>query len=254
MLIIISPAKSLDFKSENKTEKYTIPPFLDKSEILINELQKYSPNDISKLMNVSFKLAELNYERNVKWNKNFALENAKQALFAFTGEVFRGIDVKTFSTKDLENSQNYLRILSGLYGLLRPLDLIQAYRLEMGTKLENPQGNNLYKFWGNTITEELNKTLAELKKKTLINLASNEYYKSVKPKLINAKIITPIFKEEKNGKYRIIAVYAKKARGLMTRFIIQNKLKNPEDLKAFDLAGYGFNQELSNEKEFIFIR
>ncbi len=254
MLIVISPAKTLDLNAQSATNQYTIPDFLKDSESLIKELRKKTPENLSELMGISNNLAELNFMRNRAWQKNFTPENAKQALVAFRGEVYRGIDVDTFKINELENSQNYLRILSGLYGLLRPLDLIQAYRLEMGTKLENKNGSDLYQFWGNKTTEKLNETLKELNKKTLINLASNEYYKSLKTKLIIAKIITPIFKEEKNGNYQTIPVLAKKARGLMTRFIIQNELTNPNDLKAFDIEAYTFSQEMSSEKEFVFIR
>jgi len=254
MLILISPAKSVDFETKSITKKFTMPDFLDKSEILIQELRKYSANDISKLMNVSSEIGELNFHRNLVWQKEFTPKNAKQALLAFTGEVYRGINALSLTTKELNESQNYLRILSGLYGLLRPLDLIQAYRLEMGTKLPNVIGSDLYQFWGLSITEKINETLDELNKKTVVNLASNEYFKAVKPKLIKARIVTPIFKEEKDGQYKTIAIFAKKARGLMTRFIIQNKLKNPNDLKAFDLAGYRFSHEMSNDKEFVFVR
>jgi len=254
MLIVISPAKTLDMLAKSTTNQYTIPDFINKSELLIKELRKKTPENLSKLMGISDNLSQLNFERNMAWNKNFTPENAKQALLAFRGEVFRGIDVDTFTIKQLEDSQNYLRILSGLYGLLRPLDLIQAYRLEMGTKLENKCGADLYQFWGDEITRKLNETLKKLNKKTLINLASHEYFKSLKTKQIAAKIITPIFKEEKNGNYQTIAVFAKKARGLMTRFIIQNELTNPNDLKAFDVESYTFSQEMSNENEYIFIR
>lgn len=254
MLIIISPAKTLDFETKSKISTYTIPDFLSKSETLIKELQKLSSKELSRLMKISPNLAQLNYERNMVWNVKFTTDNAKQALLAFTGEVFRGIDASGLSNQELEASQSYLRILSGLYGLLRPLDLILPYRLEMGTKLRNPKGNNLYKFWGNLLTERINETMTELDKKTLVNLASNEYYKAVNSKQIKARIITPAFKEEKNGEYKTIAVYAKKARGLMTRFIIQNQLSKPDDLKAFDVAGYAYDESMSNEKEFVFIR
>ncbi len=254
MLIVISPAKTLDLNAQSATSQFTIPDFLKDSEILIKELRRKTPENLSELMGISNNLAELNFMRNRAWQKNFTPENAKQALVAFRGEVFRGIDVDSLTTNELERSQNYLRILSGLYGLLRPLDLIQAYRLEMGTKLQTKMGDNLYQFWGNKITEKLNSTLLELNKKTLINLASNEYFKSVKTSGIKTKIITPIFKEEKNGNYQTIAVLAKKARGLMTRFIIQNELTNPNDLKAFDVESYTFNQAMSNENEFVFIR
>ncbi len=254
MLIIISPAKTLDFSALNKNNSYTIPCFLDYSQNLISILRKKSVDEIIKLMNVSSGLAQLNFERFQLWNKNFTLQNAKQALFAFKGEVYRGIDIQTFSPIEIENSQNYLRILSGLYGILRPFDLIQPYRLEMGVKLENENGKDLYKFWSNLITEKLNETLTKMNKKTLVNLASEEYSKVLNFKNVRSNIITPIFKEEKNGKYQTIAVFAKKARGLMTRFIIQNQLTNPQDLKAFDVAGYCFDANNSTEIEYVFIR
>ncbi|MCB2195085.1 MAG: peroxide stress protein YaaA [Bacteroidetes bacterium] len=254
MIAIISPAKTLDFESKVQTKKYSDPDFLNDSEKLIQELRKYKPNEIAKLMSVNDELANLNFERFLRWQKPFNLDNAKQALLAFKGQVFVGLDAKSLSESELLFAQNHLRILSGLYGVLRPLDLIQPYRLEMGTKLKNPKGKNLYEFWGTKLTELINKELAKQKEKTLINLASNEYYKAIKPKTIQGDIITPVFKESKGNGYKVITVYAKTARGLMSRFIIKNRIQHSEDLKAFDMDGYLFNQDLSTEKEWVFTR
>lgn len=227
---------------------------LAQAEKLIARLRDFSEKQLADLMNISYDLAELNVARHLQWQTPFALPNAKQALLAFRGEVFRGIDVDTFSQDDLQAAQKYLRILSGLYGVLRPLDLILPYRLEMGTKLETTEGKNLYEFWGNQITEHINKALAQEKHKLLVNLASDEYFKALKKKNIKARIIKPVFKENKNGTYKTIAVYAKKARGLMTRFIIRNRLTDAEHLKAFDSAGYSFSDELSGENQWAFVR
>ncbi|MGQ1910269.1 peroxide stress protein YaaA [Marinifilum sp. RC60d5] len=254
MLIIISPAKTLDFDSPANTNIYSDSQFTKDSEQLIKVLRKLKVDDIANLMGISGKLAQLNFERFHNWHLPFTSENAKQALLAFKGDVYTGIDATSLSHKDMEQAQSSLRILSGLYGVLKPLDLIQPYRLEMGKKLETPKGENLYQFWGDKITNAINKDLAENNHSHLINLASNEYYKSIKNKNIKADIITPAFKDLKNGDYKIISFYAKKARGLMTRFIIQNKLTNPEDLKAFDLDGYIYNPNLSKENAPVFTR
>jgi len=254
MITIISPAKTLDFKSEVQTNQNSQPEFLNDSKILMNELGKLNPKDIARLMKVNDDIANLNFERNLSWRIPFTLDNAKQALLAFRGQVYVGLDAKTLTEKDLLFAQYNLRILSGLYGSLKPLDLIQAYRLEMGIKLKNPIGKNLYEFWGTKIGESLNKELARKKSKVLINLASNEYFKAIKPKLIKGEIITPVFKEIKGNEFKVITVYAKTARGLMSRFIIQNRIENPEDIKAFDTDGYIFNRELSTEKEWVFTR
>jgi hypothetical protein len=254
MITIISPAKTLDFKSEVQTSINSQPGFLHDSKILMKELVKLNPKDIVRLMKVNNDIANLNFERNLSWKTPFTTDNAKQALLAFRGQVYVGLDAKTLSEDDLVFAQNNLIILSGLYGALKPLDLIQAYRLEMGIALKNPIGKNLYEFWGTKIGEFLNNELAKHKNKVLINLASNEYFKSIKPKLINGEIITPVFKEAKGNEYKVITVYAKTARGLMSRFIIQNRIENPEDLKAFDSDGYLFNRDLSTEKELVFVR
>lgn len=254
MLSIISPAKTLDFKTKVPTDKYSNPDFLKESKILIEQLRKLKPKELAKLMSISDDLANLNFERFLKWGTPFNLENAKQALLAFKGQVYVGLDAKTFNEDDLSFAQDHLRILSGLYGMLRPLDLMQAYRLEMGTDLQNPNGKNLYEFWGTKISDAINKELKNFKTKVLVNLASNEYYKAIKPKLIQGDIITPVFKEAKGNTFKVIAVYAKTARGLMSRFIIKNRIENSDDLKAFDMDGYLFNHDLSTDKEWVFTR
>jgi len=254
MLIVISPAKTLDYETPAKTKVFTTPDYLDQSQRLINRLRNFSSLDISDLMKVSAKIADLNFDRYEAWKKPFTQKNAKQAVLAFKGDVYTGLNAETFKADDFKFAQNHLRVLSGLYGLLRPLDLMQPYRLEMGTKLKTDEGKNLYEFWGSDITEGLNKQLKKIKSDILINLASNEYFKAVKPKELNAEIITPAFKEFKNGEYKMIGIYAKKARGLLSRYIIQNKLSDPEDLKSFNEEGYRFNKTLSKGNNWVFTR
>ncbi len=254
MLIVISPAKKLDYESDLKTKTFTIPDYLDDSALLIKRMRDFSSLDISELMHVSSKIAELNFDRYEAWTPKFTANNARQAVFAFRGDVYTGLDADTLKKADLDFAQKHLRILSGLYGLLRPLDLMKAYRLEMGTKLENVRGKNLYEFWGMKITDGLNEQLKKIKSSTLVNLASNEYFKSVKPKAINGEIVTPSFKEFKNGDYKMIGIYAKKARGLMSRFIIQNRLSDIEDIKSFDLEGYKINKKLTKGNNLVFTR
>ncbi|MBU8892504.1 MAG: peroxide stress protein YaaA [Bacteroidales bacterium] len=254
MITIISPAKTLDFKSVVQTKEFSQPYLLNDSKALIKELQKLNPKDIVSLMKVNNNIANLNFERNLSWRTPFNPDNAKQSLLAFKGQVYVGLDAKTLSEADLLFAQDNLRILSGLYGVLRPLDLMQAYRLEMGIPLKNPKGKNLYEFWDTKITDTINNELSNHKYKVLINLASIEYYKAVKAKLIKGDIITPVFKEAKGKEFKVVTVYAKTARGLMSRFIIQNKIENPEDIKAFDTDGYLFNQDLTTEKEWVFTR
>ena len=254
MLIVISPAKTLDYETTPKTKVFTTPDFLDHSQRLISRLRNFSSLDISDLMKVSAKIADLNFDRYESWKTPFTEKNAKQAILAFKGDVYSGLDAESFKADDFKFAQKHLRVLSGLYGLLRPLDLMQPYRLEMGTRLKTDEGKNLYEFWGSDITEGLNKQLKKIKSDTLINLASNEYFKSVKPKELNARIITPAFKEFKNGEYKMIGIYAKKARGLLSRYIIQNKLSNPEDLKLFNEEGYKFNKKLSKGDNWVFTR
>lgn len=254
MLLLISPAKTLDFESPAPTEEFTQADFLKQSRQLIGELRALAPHDISELMDISDKLGLLNFDRFAKWKTPFNLGNSKQALFAFQGDVYTGMQADTFSADDIKFAQKHLRILSGLYGLLRPLDLIQAYRLEMGTGFVNSRGKNLYEFWDTSITKALNKQLKELNSSLVINLASNEYFSSVKPKVLDAKIITPVFKDKKNGEYKIISFFAKKARGMMSAYIIQNRILNPEAIKTFDTGGYSFNQTMSTEFEWVFTR
>jgi len=253
MTIILSPSKTLDFESMVGCDEFSIPHFIEHSKQLIETVKKMNPHEIEKLMGISSKLAELNFERYLKWTIPFTKNNSKQAFFAFKGDVYEGLDVESLSIEDLKFAQKNVRILSGLYGSLKPLDLIQPYRLEMGVPLNNSKGKNLYEFWGSEITSHLNETFVN-NNTTLINLASVEYSKSIQFKNINAKIITPVFKDFKDGSYKIISFYAKKARGLMTRFIIQNKISNPVDILAFNLGGYSYNSELSKDLEPIFTR
>ncbi len=254
MITIISPAKTLDYKSDIQIKQHSQPLFLKETKILIEELRKLNPHDIVRLMKVNNNIAFLNFERNLSWRTPFSLDNAKQALLVFRGQVYIGLDAKTLTEDDLLFAQDHLRILSGLYGILKPLTLMQAYRLEMGVPLKNPIGKNLYEFWGTKITEIINSELQDHKHKVLINLASNEYFKAIKSNLIKADIITPVFKEEKGSGFKVITVYAKNARGLMSRFIIKNRIENPDDIKAFDSEGYLYNRDLSTEKEWVFTR
>lgn len=254
MLIVISPAKTLDYDTPPKTKTFTIPDFLEDSQVLIERARMYSALDIAELMQVSMKIAELNFDRFGQWHTPFTPENAKQAVLAFKGDVYTGLDAETFSSKDFTFAQKHLRILSGLYGLLRPLDLMQPYRMEMGRKIDTERGKNLYEFWGSKITEGLNQQLKKLKSPYLINLASNEYFKSVKPKALDGEIITPEFKDWKNGQYKMMGVYAKKARGQLSRFVIQNQLTDPEAMKDFAVDGYGFNEKMSSGNKWVFTR
>lgn len=254
MLLVVSPAKKLDFESPLATQQTSQAALLEHSQILIERCVKLSPDQIASLMKLSDKLSGLNAARFGEWSLPFTPENARQAILAFNGDVYSGLDAHSFSEKDFNFAQQHFRILSGLYGLLKPLDLMQAYRLEMGTKLDNIRGTNLYQFWGNIITDELNATLDEQKNNILINLASNEYFKVVNKKLLNATIVTPQFKDWKNGQYKMISFFAKKARGLMARYIIQNQLTDHEQLKNFDLAGYQYNPDLTQGNEWVFTR
>ncbi|WP_111708036.1 peroxide stress protein YaaA [Lutibacter citreus] len=252
MKIVISPAKSLDFETTVPTSVYTEGIFLPEAEKLNKVLKKKSPKVLSKLMSISANLGELNWQRNQDWQLPFTKENAKQAIFAFKGDVYIGLDAYSLSEVQLEQLQQKLRILSGQYGLLKPLDLMQPYRLEMGTKLKVGVKDNLYQYWGSTVTEALNKELT--KNEVFVNLASNEYFKVIKTKLLNAEVITPVFKDYKNGKLKIISFFAKKARGLMVRYIIDNNIENTQDLKGFNYEGYAFDSNLSTEKELVFTR
>jgi cytoplasmic iron level regulating protein YaaA (DUF328/UPF0246 family) len=252
MKIIISPAKSLDFENKATTDVYTQPRFLEQSQKLNKKLKTLSRKKLSELMKISDDLASLNYDRNQDWQPPFSLDNAKQAVFAFTGEVYRGIDANSISEDKIPVLQEKLRILSGLYGLLKPLDLIQPYRLEMGTKLKVGRKENLYKFWDTTLAESLNEELRD--GELLINLASTEYFKALPKKALKVPMITPVFKDFKNGQYKTIMTFAKKARGLMVRYIIDNNVETLEELKGFDVEGYGFSEEMSTETELVFTR
>ena len=254
MIIVISPAKTLDFETPPITQEHTQPDFLDDSAELIDALRKLEPDQIGKLMSISPKLALLNSNRYFAWQRPFTLENAKQAMLAFKGDVYTGLNADSMMPAELSFAQKHLRILSGLYGVLRPLDLMQPYRLEMGTQFKNPRGNNLYEFWGSAITEALNQALKKQNDGVLINLASNEYFHAVQPAKLNARIITPVFKDEKNGVYKIISFFAKKARGMMSRYIIHHQLSDPETLQRFDVAGYRFSAADSSTDEWIFTR
>lgn len=254
MLILISPAKKLDFETAPITERYTQPEFLDDAQELIDVAKGYSVEDLAKLMHLSDKLAQLNVDRYQSWSRPFKPQNAKPALLAFKGDVYAGMNADTFTETNLDFAQSHLRMLSGLYGLLRPLDLMQPYRLEMGTRMENPRGKNLYEFWGMQITEAVNQALSESGGEAIINLASTEYFKSVKPKSLNGTLITPQFKEEKDGNFKMIGIFAKRARGLMSRYIIENELIDPEAIKAFDWEGYCYNSELSSGSNWVFTR
>ncbi|TBL76681.1 peroxide stress protein YaaA [Obesumbacterium proteus] len=243
MLIIISPAKTLDYESPLATTRFTQPELLDRSAELMEYCRELTPAQIGSLMKISDKLAGLNAARFAEWQPNFTPENARQAILAFKGDVYTGLQAEDFSEQDFDFAQQHLRMLSGLYGLLRPLDLMMPYRLEMGIKLHNGKGSDLYSFWGDLLTEKLNQQLKAQGDNVLINLASDEYFKAVKPAKLDGQLIKPVFLDEKGGKFKVISFYAKKARGLMSRFIIQNQLTKPEQLKDFNLEGYFFEEE-----------
>lgn len=254
MLTLLSPAKTLDFETPPVTEHSSMPDYLDESATLIDILREYSSGDIAAMMKLSTKLADLNVQRYSDWQVPFPSGQAKAAILAFKGDVYTGLDADNLPEADLDYAQDHLRILSGLYGLLRPLDLILPYRLEMGTKLENPLGTNLYSFWGDKLTRAINELTDASGINTVVNLASNEYFKAVTPKKLNATLITPVFKDEKNGKYKIISFYAKKARGMMAAYQIRERIENAEDLKAFDVVGYRYNEEESTAADWVFKR
>ena len=254
MFFVLSPAKNLNEKDPSPVSSFTLPDLLPEAEILMQELHQLAPQQIAELMHVSDKIALLNAERNAAWHTPFTPENAKQAVFMFNGDVYEGIAADTLKPEQIDYLQQHVRLLSGLYGVLRPLDLMQPYRLEMGIAFANTRGKNLYEFWGDKITDLLNQTLKQADSDVLINLASQEYFKSVNTKKLNARLITPIFKDEKNGKYKIISFYAKRARGLMVRYAAEHGITEPEMLKNFDYEGYSFNEAASNEAEWVFMR
>jgi cytoplasmic iron level regulating protein YaaA (DUF328/UPF0246 family) len=254
MITVISPAKTLDFDEQKLTRKKTTPDFLEHSEELIGQLKKAPAAKLGELMGISPKLAELNYQRYQDWETPFTTANAKQALLAFKGDVYTGFDCDHWSPDDFNFAQKHLRILSGLYGVLRPLDLIQPYRLEMGTRLKNARGKDLYEFWNEIITDAIKSSIKKTRSKYLINLASNEYFGSIRPKNLGVPVVTPVFKDEKNGKFKIISFFAKRARGMMSNFMVRNKLTSPDDLKGFDTAGYWFDAKTSTGDTLVFMR
>jgi len=254
MLTVISPAKTLDFDTPPTTRKSTQPQLLERSAALVEDARALSPEDIGKLMGVSEKIADLNHQRFMNWGTPFTLDNAKQSLLAFKGDVYTGLEADTLTSAELNFAQKHLGILSGLYGYLRPLDLMQPYRLEMGLKFANSSGKNLYEFWGDDITRAINAQLKKSGSKVLLNLASNEYFRAVKPGALDAEVITPVFKDFKNGKYKVISFFAKKARGQMARFIIEGGHNDPAQLKKFKTGGYRYSKAESSAREMVFLR
>ena len=256
MLLVVSPAKSLDYESPLPTKKYSVPEHLDRSAELVGVMAEKSPDELRQLMSISDSLAELNFMRFQEWERPFTPGNARPALLAFAGDVYAGIDASnSFDERDFTHAQKTLRILSGLYGVLRPLDLMQPYRLEMGTKLPTAAGRDLYDFWGDEITDRLNEDLAlSPGANALVNLASNEYFGSVNPERIDGPIITPTFLDAKNGDYKLISFFAKRARGAMTAWIIRNRVKSVKGLERFDGMGYRFDPERSSRRNPVFLR
>ena len=253
MIVIVSPAKTLDFETENNF-KHTLPRFQNEAIELIDVLKQKSEEDVGKLMSISDKLSALNVERYHQFTKKKDPVHAKQAVFAFQGDVYQGLKADTFDQKDVEYAQDHFRILSGLYGLLRPLDLIQPYRLEMGTKLKVNENSNLYEFWNDKIVNQLNKDLKAQGDQLLINLASKEYFKAIDKKKLKAQVIDVDFLDFSSGKYKVVAFYAKKARGMMSHYIIKNKIKERDHLKGFDYDGYLYDEEASEDNKYVFKR
>ena len=254
MLAILSPAKTLDYETPLKTKLNSQPIYGRESNQLIKTLRTFEPFEVASLMKISDKLADLNHKRYAEWRNKPAESKTRPAALAFKGDVYQGLEAERFNDNDLKFAQRHLRILSGLYGLLRPLDVIQPYRLEMGTKLKTSKGQNLYDYWGTKLTTGLNEALKESKEGTLVNLASNEYFGAVQPKLLEGSLLNIGFKEKRNGQLKFVSFSAKKARGLMAKFIIKERLKNPDDLKNFDLEDYKFNKKLSSELDWTFSR
>ena len=254
MLIVLSPAKSLDYKTPVKVKAPTLPEFVSESAKLIAGLKKLSPQEVANLMGLSDQLAALNVGRYRDWTKKFTDENSKPAIYAFDGDVYDGFDVKTLNTKAIDFAQDHVRILSGLYGALRPLDLMQPYRLEMGTSFKNARGKDLYAFWGDRVTDSLKNLLDKQKKPVLLNLASEEYFKVLQAKNLECPVISPVFQDGKDGKYKIISFYAKRARGLMARYVVENRITDPADLKGFNLDGYKYVASESKPDKPLFRR
>jgi len=254
MIVLLSPAKSLDYESPLLTRRATKPRFVEDSAELILKLRKLSVRQIAKLMSISEDLARLNHDRFASWEAEFNKTNSRPAILAFTGDVYQGMELGEWDKDDFSTAQNRLRILSGLYGILRPLDLMQAYRLEMGTKLSTKRGKDLYQFWGSSLTESVNTDLRKSGSDFVVNLASNEYFSAVKKKELKGELITPVFKDEKNGTYKIISFFAKKARGMMADFIVRNDVTDPKELQKFKTAGYRFSKKDSDARTLIFLR
>jgi cytoplasmic iron level regulating protein YaaA (DUF328/UPF0246 family) len=254
MLAVVSPAKKLDFETPAPEMPVTQPVFLDDAVELVAVAQKKTRRDLMNLMHISEDLAELNVQRFAHFSTPFNRDNAKPAVYAFRGDTYIGLDADNLTSDDLDWAGDHFRMLSGLYGVLKPRDLMQAYRLEMGTRLENSRGKNLYEFWGDKIARHLNDITLEHKNRTLVNLASNEYFKAVKTKLIEGPVITPVFKEIKGNTAKVIGFSAKRARGMMSRFMIKNRIEAPEDLKSFDMDGYVYRDDLTQGNDWVFTR
>jgi len=254
MIIVLSPAKKLDFQTPPTLAEHSQPRFLDQSQLLIEDLRQLSPSQLASLMKISDQLAVLNSTRYAEWAPPFTPENAKQAALAFNGDVYDGFDAPSLSPDDLRFAQKHLRILSGLYGLLRPLDLMQPYRLEMGTRLANARGRDLYAFWGERITDAIRSSIEEAHAKVLVNLASEEYFKSLQPKELPVPVLQPVFEDWSGGRFRVISFYAKRARGLMARFAIVNRLTDAAGLKDFAVDGYAYADQVSSDRAWVFRR
>jgi len=254
MIVLLSPAKSLDYESPLLTNRATKPRFIEDSAELISHLRKLSVGKLGKLMSISDTLAQLNHDRFASWEEEFTKGNSRPAILAFTGDVYQGIELDQWGKEEFEVAQKRVRILSGLYGALRPLDLMQPYRLEMGTKFPNKRGKNLYEFWGDSLTKSLNADLKKSGSGFVVNLASNEYFSAVKKKDLAGELITPVFKDEKNGIYKIISFFAKKARGMMADYIVRNGITDPKDLQKFKTVGYRFSKKDSDDSTLVFLR
>ncbi len=254
MLVVLSPAKSLDLVTPVARRKFTQPEFLSDARSLAKELKKLSPEQLSELMHMSSKLGTLTYERYASWHTPFDEKSSRPAIFTFIGDVYQGLEAKSFSARDINYASKHLRILSGLYGVLKPLDLIQPYRLEMGTPLATSKGNDLYSFWGQKLTQALNRDLAFEKGRVLVNLASNEYFNAIDLKVLDGKVISPVFKDYSNGKYRFLSFYAKQARGMMAAYLIRNRVSSLVKLRKFDGAGYRYSADQSTETKPVFLR
>ena len=255
MITLLSPAKTLDYESPLPVKDFSVPGNLKQSKQLIKALRKKDPQDLSDLMGLSEKLANLNFERNMNWEPPVKhSDDIRQAIFAFKGDVYTGLSAYSLKKSDINFLDKHVRILSGLYGILKPLDLMSPYRLEMGTKLETSEGKDLYEFWGQEITNSINESISTHKSKYILNLASVEYFSSVKKDLLNGEVISPVFKDYKNGNYKIISFFAKKARGSMTRYLVENRIDSPKDISGFDYDGYKYSKSESTEYSPVFLR